>query len=162
VSGKRRQVACQRPGSGAQTRDPLSPRASLSQPTGVCSTEQLVRTCDNVVLRSSSMDQVAGVIVLAIFFGVVFTLGEWLFRRLTDRLDARLHAGWRWLTLPVTAFVSSAGFLVLRPLVVDQPRTPLWFVLALVAVALLVTTGTALGYAVIALGRGLIGVFRRL
>ena len=108
------------------------------------------------------MTQVACVIVLAIFFGVVFALGEWLFRRLTDRLDARLHAGWRWLTLPVTAIVSSAGFLVLRPLVVDQPRTPLWFVLGLVAVALLVTTGTALGYAVIALGRGLMGLVRRL
>jgi hypothetical protein len=106
------------------------------------------------------MDQVAGVIGVAIFFGLVFALGEWLFRRFTDRLDARLHAGWRWLTLPITAVVSSAAFLVLRPLIVDQPRTPLWFALALVAVALLVATGTALGLAVVSLGRGLVGLLR--
>jgi hypothetical protein len=107
------------------------------------------------------MDQLAGFIGVAIFFGLVFMLGEWLFRRFTDRLDARLHAGWRWLTLPITAIVSSAGFLGLRPLIVDQPRTPAWLVLGLVAVALLVTTGTALGYAMIALGRALMGLLSR-
>ena len=53
------------------------------------------------------MDQVAGVIGVTIVFGLVVALGEWLFRRFTDRLDARLHAGWRWLTLPITAIVSS-------------------------------------------------------
>jgi hypothetical protein len=108
------------------------------------------------------MDQVAGVIGVAIFFGLVFALGEWLFRRFTGRLVARLHAGWRWLTLPITAVVSSAAFLVLRPFIVDQPRTPLWFALSLIAVALLVATGTALGLAVVAFGRGLMGLlFRR-
>jgi hypothetical protein len=106
------------------------------------------------------MDQVAGIIGVAIFFGLVFALGDWLFRRFTDRLDARLHAGWRWLTLPITAAISSAAFLVLRPLILDQPRTPLWFALGFVAVALLVTTGTALGWAVFVLGRWLLEVLR--
>jgi hypothetical protein len=106
------------------------------------------------------VDQAVGVIGVAIVFGLVFALGEWIFGRFTDRLDARLHAGGRWLTLPITAVVSSAGFIVLRPFVVDQPQTPLWFILALTAVALLVMTGTALGLAVVALGRWLVSLLR--
>lgn len=102
------------------------------------------------------MDQIASVIGFAIVYWLIFALGEWLFRRFTDRLDSRLHAGWRWLTLPVTAIVSWAAFLVLQPFVVDQPQTPLWFAVAFVAIALLVTTGTALGWAVVALGRALV------
>lgn len=106
------------------------------------------------------MDQVVVVIGVAIVLGFVFAIGDRLFRRFTDRLDARLGAGWRWLTLPITALVSAAGFLVLRPLILEQPSTPLSTVLGLVGVALLVTTGTALGLAVVALGRGLLNLIR--
>ena len=62
------------------------------------------------------MDGIAGLIGLAIFFGLVFGIGEWLFRRLADRLDSRLQGGWRWLTLPIAAFLCFAGFVALRPL----------------------------------------------
>jgi hypothetical protein len=107
-----------------------------------------------------SVDQFARLIGLAIFFGVVFGLGEWAFRVLADRLDSRLQAGWRWLTLPIAAFLCFAGFLVLRPLILDQPRTPLWFAIGLIAIALLVAGATALGYATVALGRWLVSVLR--
>ena len=100
-----------------------------------------------------SVDQLAGVIGVAIVLGLVFGLGEWLFRALADRLDSRLQAGWRWLALPVTALLCFAGFLALRPLIVDQPRTPLWFAMGLIAVALLFAGATALGNATVALGR---------
>jgi hypothetical protein len=94
-----------------------------------------------------SVEEWISAIIVGIFFGLVFALGGWMFRRLAGRLDARLSAGWRWLTLPTTAVLSFAGFLVLRPLVVDQPRTPLWFVLGFAAIALLVAGATALGVA---------------
>jgi nitrate/nitrite transporter NarK len=104
-----------------------------------------------------SVEEWANAIAVGIFFALVFVLGERLFRRLAGRLDARLGARW-WLTLPVVAIISFAGFLMLQPLVVDQPRTPLWFVLGFVAIALLVAGGTALGYAVVALGKWFLAV----
>jgi len=107
-----------------------------------------------------SVEQLAVVIGVAIAFGLVFWLGEWLFRLLADRLDSRVQAGWRWLTLPITAILCFAGFLVLRPLILDQPRTPSWFVIGLIAVALLVAGATALGYAMLALGRWLVAALR--
>lgn len=107
-----------------------------------------------------SVDQLAGVIGLAIFVGLVFGLGEWLFRALAGRLDARLQAGWRWLTLPIAAFLCFAGFVVIRPLILDQPRTPAWFALGIIAVALLVAGATALGYAAVALGRWFVSLLR--
>jgi hypothetical protein len=76
-------------------------------------------------------------------------------------LDARLQTGWRWLTLPATAILSIAAFLALRPFIVDQPRTPLWFIGAVIAVALLVTAGTAAGWAIVALGRAVLAGLRR-
>jgi hypothetical protein len=106
------------------------------------------------------VDQLAGVIGVAIFLGIVFGLGEWLFRALADRLDSRLQAGWRWLTLPIVALLSFAGFVALRPLVLDQPRTPSWFAIGLIAVALLVSGATALGFAMVKLGRWLVSVLR--
>ena len=107
-----------------------------------------------------SVDQLGALIGVAIFYGLIFGLGEWFFRVLADRLDARLQAGWRWMTLPIVAILSFAGFLVLRPLILDQPRTPVWFAMALIAVALLVTGATALAYAGIALGRWFLAVLR--
>ena len=106
------------------------------------------------------MDQLGTLIGVAIAYGLIFGLGEWFLRVLADRLDARLQAGWRWLTLPIVAILSFAGFLVLRPFILDQPRTPVWFAMALIAAGLLVTGATALGYAGVALGRWFVAVLR--
>jgi hypothetical protein len=99
------------------------------------------------------VDQVVAAIAVVIAFGLIFAAGEWMFRVLEHRLDSRLHGGWRWLTLPITAVLCFAGFLALRPWILDQPRTPLWFGLGLIAIALLVGGSTALGYAAVAVGR---------
>src|SRR3990172_11304088 len=99
------------------------------------------------------MEPVASVVGVAVVFALIFALGEWLFGRLTSKLASRLHGGWRWFALPFTAVLSFGAFLVLRPLVLDQPRTPLWFVGGAIAVALLVTTGTATGWAMGPAGR---------
>jgi len=106
------------------------------------------------------MEQVASVVGVAIVFALIFALGEWLFGRLTSKLASRLHAGWRWLALPITAVLSFGAFMALRPLILDQPRTPLWFVGGAIAVALLVTTGTAAGWAMVQLGGWLIALLR--
>jgi predicted metal-binding membrane protein len=106
------------------------------------------------------MDQVAITVAVVIAFGLIFALGEWLFRRLAGSIDSRLHAGWRWMTLPITAVVGWAGFLALRPLVLDQPQTPLWFILSFVAVASLVVAATAMGLAVFGLGRWFVNLLR--
>ena len=106
------------------------------------------------------MDGIVGLIAVAIFFGLVFGLGEWMFRRLADRLDSRLQAGWRWLTLPVAAFLCFAGFLLLRPLILDQPRTPSWYLIGVIAIALLIAGTYASAYAVLGLGRWLVSALR--
>ena len=67
-----------------------------------------------------SLVQLGGFIGLLIFFGLVFGLGELLLRVLADRLDSRLQAGWRWLTLPIAAVLCFAGFLALRPLILEH------------------------------------------
>jgi len=48
----------------------------------------------------------------------------------------------------------------LAALIVDQPRTPLWFVIGIIGIALLVAGATALGYTAVALGRWLVSAFR--
>jgi hypothetical protein len=106
------------------------------------------------------VDGIAALIGVAIFFGLVFGLGEWMFRRLADRLDSRLQGGWRWLTLPIAAFLCFAGFLALRPLILDQPRTPLWFLIGVIAIALLIAGTYASAYAVLGLGRWLVSALR--
>lgn len=106
------------------------------------------------------MDGIAGLIGVAIFFGLVFGLGEWLFRRLADRLDSRLQGGWRWLTLPVAAFLCFAGFVALRPLILNEPRTPLWFLISVIAIGLLIAGTYASAYAALALGRWLVSALR--
>jgi hypothetical protein len=107
------------------------------------------------------VEQIASVAGVALVFALIFSLGEWIFRRSAATLDARLQTGWRWLTLPATAILSIAAFLALRPFIVDQPRTPLWFIGAVIAVALLVTAGTAAGWAIVALGRAVLAGLRR-
>jgi hypothetical protein len=97
------------------------------------------------------MVQLAIFLALAVSFGVLYALVEWVFRRLTGHLASRLHAGWRWLALPLTALISWTGFVALRPLVLDQPPSVPVLIGSLTAVALLVITGTAAGWAVLQL-----------
>ena len=106
------------------------------------------------------MDGIAGLIGVAIFFGLVFGLGEWMFRRLADRLDSRLHGGWRWLTLPIAAFLCFGAFVLLRPFILEQPRTPLWFLIAVIAITLLVAGTYASANAVVALGKWFVSALR--
>ena len=101
------------------------------------------------------MDQLGILIVAAIFFGFFFGLGD----ELANWLDARLQ-GWPWLALPIVATLSFAAFLALRPFVLDQPRTPAWFAIALIEVVLAAVGTGALVYAVVRLGRWLVGVVR--
>jgi hypothetical protein len=106
------------------------------------------------------VDQLATTIGAAVFFGLAFALGDWLLGVAAARTESRLRPGWRWLRLPIAATLCFAGFLLLRPLIVDQPRTPLWFVIGLVAIALLIAGATALGYAAVAFGRWAIASLR--
>jgi hypothetical protein len=106
------------------------------------------------------VDQLATVIGVAVFFGLAFALGDWVLGVAEARTESRLRPGWRWLTLPIAATLCFAGFLLLRPLIVDQPRTPLWFVIGLVAIALLIAGATALGYAAVAFGSWAIASLR--
>jgi hypothetical protein len=98
------------------------------------------------------VDQVVAVAV-AIIVAVVFTLGAWLARGLTGTLAARLTLERRWLTLPLTSVLSFGLFLVLRPFLLDQPRTPLWLVLGVLAVGALFTGSVTLAQTVIAASR---------
>ena len=106
------------------------------------------------------MDQLVGVIASIVFFGLALGVGEWILRRLEIRLASRLRAGWRRMTLPIAALLCVAGFLALRPLILDQPRTPVWFALAFTAIALLFAAATAIGYALFALGRWFVSLAR--
>jgi hypothetical protein len=106
------------------------------------------------------VDGIAAFIGVAIFFGLVFGLGEWMFRRLADRLDSRLQGGWRWLTLPVAAFLCFAGFVALRPFILEQPRTPLWFLIGVIGIALLIAGTYASAYAAVALGKWFVAALR--
>ena len=104
------------------------------------------------------MDEFAGVVVGAIIIGIVLATGHWMYGRLSESISARLHWRWRWLALPITGVLCGGAFAALRPLVVDQPRTPLWFVLGAAAVALLSASATALGWTLVNLGRGLVAL----
>jgi hypothetical protein len=106
------------------------------------------------------VEQFAVAIGVAIAFALIFALGEWFFERLTGRLTTRLRYRWRWLVLPMTALISFGLFTILRPLVLDQPMSPLVFLGLLGAVALLVSGATALGYAIVEAGKLVIGLFR--
>ena len=55
--------------------------------------------------------------------------------------------------MPITSVLCAGAFAALRPFIVDQPRTPMWFVLGLTAVALLVACATALGWTIVEVGR---------
>jgi len=99
------------------------------------------------------VDDLAAPIGVAIFFALVLWLGDLVLGALEIELSARLRPGLRWLALPITATICFGGFLLLRPLIVDQPQTPLWFLIGLVAIALLTAGAIALGYAMVAVGR---------
>jgi drug/metabolite transporter (DMT)-like permease len=85
--------------------------------------------------------------------GIVFLTGTWAYGRLSGSIAARLHSSWRWLALPITGLLCGGAFAVLRPLIVDQPRTPMWFVIGATGVALLFASATAFGWTLVAAGR---------
>jgi hypothetical protein len=99
------------------------------------------------------VEGIAAALVAGVILGTVFMVGRLVYARLSESLSFRLPQGWRWLALPITAAVCGGGFAALRPLVVDQPRTPLWFVLGAAAVALLLACATALGWMFVQGGR---------
>jgi len=107
------------------------------------------------------MERLAVAVGVGLSFGIVLLAGRWMYGRLSESIAARLHSSWRWLALPITGVLCGGAFAVLRPLIVDQPRTPLWFVLAATAVALLVATGTALGWTLVQMGRGFVALVER-
>ncbi len=107
------------------------------------------------------MAEFAGVVVGAIILGIVFMAGGWMYDRLTGSIAARLHASWRWVALPITAVLCGGAFAALRPLIVDQPRTPMWFVLGATGVALLFASATAFGWTMIEAGRRIVALSYR-
>lgn len=98
------------------------------------------------------VDLLVGVAV-AVIFGLVFGLGVWLANGLRVAVAARLTPGWRGLALPLSCVMSFGLFLVLRPFLLDQPRTPLWFALGLLAVAALYGGSVALAHTIIEAGK---------
>jgi len=106
------------------------------------------------------VEQFPVLVGVALAFGLIFAVGEWFFERLTGRLTTRLRYRWRWLALPLTALISFGLFTVLRPLVLDRPTSPLVFLGLIVAVALLVSGATALGYTILEAGKLVIALFR--
>jgi uncharacterized BrkB/YihY/UPF0761 family membrane protein len=99
------------------------------------------------------MEDVAIFVAIAICFGVVYALVEYVFRRLSGELASRLHGVWRWLVLPLVAAVAYGAFVVLRPFVLDKPPSVHVMIGGLVEIALLVIIATALASAVLQLLR---------
>ena len=99
------------------------------------------------------MAEFASVVVAGIILGMVFVTGTWMYGRLSGSIAARLPSSWRWLALPITGILCGGAFAVLRPLIVDQPRTPMWFVIGATGVALLLASATALGWTIVEAGR---------
>jgi drug/metabolite transporter (DMT)-like permease len=99
------------------------------------------------------VEQLAVAVVAGISLGMVLLAGRWMYGRLSGSIAARLHASWRWLALPITAVLCGGAFAALRPLIVDQPRTPMWFVFGATGVALLFASATALGWTFVEVGR---------
>ena len=91
-----------------------------------------------------------------IILGIVFWAGLWVYGRLSGSIGARLPSSWRWVALPITAVLCGAGFAALRPLIVDQPDTPMSFVLGATAVALLFASATAFGWTMVEVGRKIV------
>ncbi len=104
------------------------------------------------------MEQFAAVVVAGIVLGIVFMTGTWMYGRLSESIAARLHSSWRWLALPITGILCGGAFAVLRPLIVDQPRTPMWFVIGATGVALLFASATALGWTLVEVGRRIVAL----
>jgi hypothetical protein len=108
------------------------------------------------------MESFATAVSVVITLSLVFGLGTWFYRRLTSAIATHLSDRWRWLALLMTAAISFVVFLLLRPLVLDKPMDLPWFVVACIAVALLVSGATALGYGIVEAGRAVIATLRRL
>ena len=107
------------------------------------------------------MEGLAVVVVGSIILGLVFWAGLWVYERLSGSIAARLPSSWRWVALPITAVLCGGGFALLRPLIVDQPTTPMWFVLGTTAVALLFASATAFGWTMVEVGRRIVALSYR-